>query len=146
MEETMKYLGALLSVTLVGSASSSVANDLSDSTANPASEPIGSFCFFAGAPPSDMKYRVVKKVKLGKGTYGSVREILPALAERARHAGADAIIGYSGSQRFGFFPWRMVRPVAGGTAVQWADRSKANECAAMGGTTLEDILVANKAP
>lgn len=111
-------------------------------------ELVGDFCFFPGLPPADLKYRVVKKIKLGKGTYGSVRDILPALAQRAQTLGADAIINYAGSQRFGFFPWRFVRPVARGTAVQWLDpaHSQAHECTNIGGTTLDAILEANKSP
>ncbi|MFC0403194.1 hypothetical protein [Paraburkholderia rhizosphaerae] len=123
--------------------------------ATPASQPaghlvelpagLGDFCFFAHLPPADQKYEVVKKLKVGKGTYGGVNDILPKLAENARTRGADAIIEYGGSQRFGFWPWRMVRPVVRGVAVKWTE-PKSVDCEAIGGTKLSTILTTNQAP
>jgi hypothetical protein len=101
------------------------------------------FCFIKGAPPSDFRYVRIKEMKLSKGTYGSVREILDEFAENARKAGADAIINYSGSQRFGFWPWRMVRPVVRGTAIKWVSDVKP-ECAKAGGQTLSEVQVTNE--
>src|SRR5580765_6132543 len=66
-------------------------------------------CVLSGAPPSTTQFTIVKQLKIGKGTYGSVDEGIALLADKARTLGADAIINYSGSQRFGFFPWRFVR-------------------------------------
>ncbi|TCS36033.1 hypothetical protein EDC30_10897 [Paucimonas lemoignei] len=106
---------------------------------------LGGFCFFAGYPPAEQKYTVIRKLKVGKGSYGSVRDILPRLADNARMAGADAIIRYTGSQRFGFFPWRVVRPVVRGIAVKWTDSNKP-ECAAIGGTTLQTIISTDTPP
>jgi hypothetical protein len=103
------------------------------------------FCFFRDVPPPDSKYTIVKRLKVGKGTYGGVKDILPALADHARKAGADAMIRYTGSQRFGFLPWRMVRPVVRGIAIKWADSQKP-DCAAIGGTTLKTILATDKPP
>lgn len=103
------------------------------------------FCFFAGTPPSDVKYTVIKKLKVGKGTYGSVTDILPKFAGYAQKVGADAVIDYTGSQRFGFWPWRLVRPVVRGTAVKWTSPPK-SDCTAMGGSTLTAILATNKPP
>lgn len=106
---------------------------------------ISEFCFFAGTPPADKKYTVVRKLKLGKGTYGGVKDILPKFAGYARRVGADAIINYTGSQRFGFFPWRMVRPVVQGVAIKWSDPQK-HDCTVIGGTTLKAILASDKPP
>jgi len=106
---------------------------------------LGDFCFFAHLPSADQKYTVVKKLKVGKGTYGGVSDILPKLAENARSRGADAIIEYGGSQHFGFWPWRMVRPVVHGIAVKWTGSAPVN-CEAAGGTTLSTILSTNQAP
>lgn len=103
------------------------------------------FCFFSGKPPSDITYSKLKDVKVGKGTYGGVKEILPKLVVEAKEAGADAIVDYTGSQRFGFWPWRMVRPVVRGTAVKWVGDKKP-DCAAIGGTTLATILATDRAP
>ena len=105
----------------------------------------GNFCLFSGTPPSDYKFKVVKEVKVAKGAYGPVTQILPAFVAQAKEAGADAIVNYAGSQRFGFFPWRLVRPVVRGTAVKF-EGSEPIDCAKMGGTTLSNIISANKAP
>lgn len=103
------------------------------------------FCFFSGSPPAENQYTVVRKLKLGKGTYGSVTDILPRFAERAQQTGADAIINYTGSQRFGVLPWRIVRPVVRGVAIKWAGTQKP-DCVAAGGTTLATILTTNLPP
>lgn len=106
---------------------------------------IADLCFFAGTPPANVKYTTIKKLKAGKGTYGGVKDILPTLAAHARKVGADAIIEFEGSQRFGVFPWRIVRPVVRGVAVKWSD-GKSRDCAAMGGTTLQTILATDQPP
>lgn len=96
-------------------------------------------CLFAGGPPSDIKYQRIRKVKAAKGTYGSVREVLPKLNAVATSFSADAIINYSGSQRFGFWPWRFIRPVAWGIAVR-LNNPKNLSCSDMGGITVGDVL------
>ncbi|PZQ23476.1 MAG: hypothetical protein DI562_18765, partial [Stenotrophomonas acidaminiphila] len=68
----------------------------------------------------------------GKGSYGSVNDILPMVIADAKAAGADAVIHYNGSQRFGFWPWRFVRPVVTGTAIKW-EPTREVDCAAAGG-------------
>ena len=83
------------------------------------SAPANSVCVLSSSPPSTAPFTVVKQLKIGKGTYGSVDEGIAMLADKARNLGADAIINYSGSQRFGFWPWRFVHPVVRGTAVKW---------------------------
>jgi hypothetical protein len=106
---------------------------------------VADFCFFSGTPPADVKYTVIKKLKVGKGTYGGVKDILPKFAGYARRVGADAIIGYTGSQRFGVLPWRVVRPVVRGVAIKWSD-TQGRDCTAMGGTTLKTILATDQPP
>ncbi|QIL79744.1 hypothetical protein G7047_07375 [Diaphorobacter sp. HDW4A] len=103
------------------------------------------FCFFPGSPPSDVKFQTVRKLKVGKGTYGGVKDILPKFANQALGLGADAVMNYAGSQRFGFWPWRMVRPVVQGVAIQWT-APPGKDCAALGGSTLATILATDKAP
>jgi len=99
--------------------------------------PVSSICALPGVPPSDYKYKVVKKLKLGKGSYGSVADIQPLFSKKARDAGADAVIYYNGSQRFGFFPWRVVRPVITGRAIQWdKNNAKPFDCIENGGIFL----------
>ena len=107
--------------------------------------PNGDFCLYAGAPRSDVKYRSLGNVRLGKGTYGGVRDELPAFVAEARAKGADAITSYNGAQRFGFWPWRLVRPVLTGVAVKF-DEGKSPACVATGGSTLAMVMATNVEP
>ncbi len=109
------------------------------------SMPNGNFCLYAGSPPPDIKHRALGHVKLGKGTYGGVRDELPVFVAEARAKGADAITSYNGSQRFGFWPWRLVRPVLKGVAVKFDD-GKVPDCAATGGSTLATVMSTNVEP
>ncbi len=86
-----------------------------------------------GPQPDPALYTVVKKVKIKKGGYGSVDEAIADLANKARKSNADAITGYTGSQRFGFLPWQFVRPVVNGTLVKWKS-TEPLDCVAMGGS------------
>ena len=90
-------------------------------------------CVLAGLPPSSVDFIFIRHVKLGKGTYGSVDELVPRIAEQARGLGAHAIVDFTGSQRFGFWPWRVVRPVVRGTAVKWS-APETVDCVGIGGT------------
>jgi len=112
-----------------------------------ASMPAGDaqFCLFAGAPPAEYPYTVIKKLKVAKQTYGSVKDVLPSLAAQARGVGGEAIVSYNGSQRFGFFPWKLVRPVVTGAAIKWTGAAT-KDCAAVGGSTVQQVLIANKPP
>jgi hypothetical protein len=101
-------------------------------------------CFYAHRPTGDVRYDVLDKVKEGKQTYGSVRDLLPRLAAEARKSGGDAIVDYDAGQHFGFWPWRMVRPIAHGTIIKWA--GQAPDCSSSGGKWLSSILVDNVAP
>lgn len=106
-----------------------LANTAAEAAENPEKKLI---CVLKGSPLPTDQYEVIRKMKIGKGSYGSVSEILPKLVDQARNLGADAIINYNGSQRFGFFPWRVVRPVVTGTAVTWAANTTP-DCTALGG-------------
>lgn len=103
------------------------------------------FCLFTGLPPANLQYNNIGRIKVGKGTYGSVVDILPEFAERARAKGADAIINYIGSQRFGFWPWRFVRPVVRGEAIRWVSPQKPR-CSEVGGTTVGTVVMTGKEP
>lgn len=89
-------------------------------------------CLFTGTPPPEFTYTTLKELDYGKGSYGSVNDILPMLVQDAKAAGADAVIHYNGAQHFGFFPWRFVRPVATGTAIKWSP-ARDVDCASAGG-------------
>jgi hypothetical protein len=90
-------------------------------------------CVVAGTPPAPAQYTVIKQLKIGKGSYGSVDDAIAMMVVKARKSGADAVINYTGSQRFGFWPWRFVRPVVRGTAVKWSAGSTF-DCVASGGS------------
>lgn len=93
-----------------------------------------SICALKGAPASEYKYKTIQKVKVGKNSYGSVTQIQPVFATKAKSVGAEAIIYYNASQRFGFFPWRFVRPVITGTAITWdTTNEKSFPCTESGG-------------
>lgn len=92
-------------------------------TANP---PI---CLIEGTPSAE-HYKSIKRIKAAKGTYGGFEEVKPKLAIVASKYGADVVINYHQSQRFGFWPWRIVRPVLTGTAVKW---NTPFNCTALGG-------------
>jgi hypothetical protein len=89
---------------------------------------VNGVCIVRGVPAAT--YTFIKDVKVAKDSYGAANLLLPELAEMAKGAGADAIVEYSGSQRFGFWPWRLIRPVVYGKAVKWTDPSKV-DCAAL---------------
>ncbi|MGY8811348.1 MAG: hypothetical protein ACKVK5_09980 [Pseudomonadales bacterium] len=102
-------------------------------------------CLFSGTPTAEVRVEEIKYIKVGKGSYGSVRDILPVFARRAQETGANAVINYAGSQRFGFWPWRLVRPVTRGTAVKLHNDSSLS-CAEMGGASVREVIASNKAP
>ena len=80
--------------------------------------------------PDSTQFEIKKRIKVAKGTYGSVVELYPRFAERAHQVGGNVVINYNASQRFGFWPWRFVRPVVWGTAVKWKTPV---DCKALGG-------------
>lgn len=96
---------------------------------NPAREnqPI---CLYKNAPQVD--YEVIRFYRVGKNSYGGVNDVLPKFVHTARRLDADAVINYWGSQRFGFWPWRFIRPVMQGTAVKWKTGTVVS-CEATGG-------------
>ena len=61
--------------------------------------------------PDSSQFQIKKRIKVAKGTYGSVVELYPRFAERAHQVCGNVVINYNASQRFGFWPWRFVRPV-----------------------------------
>jgi hypothetical protein len=106
---------------------------------------INEFCLFKGAPPSDIKYNDLGRVKHGKGTYGAAKDIVHEIVAQAKDRGANAIINYSGAQRFGFWPWRMIRPVVQGTAVTLQGDKPLN-CSDIGGTPLSKVMTTGEGP
>ena len=95
-------------------------------------QPALHICTIKGKP-SPEQYKTIKRVIAAKGTYGSVEEVYPRFVERVHQTGGDVVINYRASQRFGFWPWRFVRPVIYGTAVKW---NTPVDCKALGGTEI----------
>ena len=95
----------------------------------PKEQPSLHVCAIKGTPDSS-QFQVQKRIKVAKGTYGSVEELYSRFAERAHQVGGNVVINYNASQRFGFWPWRMVRPVVSGTAVKW---NTPVDCTRLGG-------------
>lgn len=119
-------------------------------TSDTAVEPSGStstngICLFTGLPPAELTYTTLKELDYGKGSYGSVNDLLPQVVADAKAAGADAVIHYNGAQHFGFWPWRFVRPVITGTAVKWSP-ARDIDCAAAGGHYTTGTLAAAPPP
>ena len=81
-------------------------------------QPALHICAIKGTPDSS-QFQLKKRIKVAKGTYGSVVELYPRFAERAHQVGGNVVINYNASQRFGLWPWRFVRPVMWGKAVKW---------------------------
>lgn len=93
--------------------------------------PNQSLCLFADTP--SVEFKTIKRIKVAKGSYGSVTELYPRLHTLADKHKANAIINYSASQRFGFWPWRITRPVGLGTAVKI---EQPFNCTSLGGTNI----------
>jgi hypothetical protein len=102
-------------------------------------------CVFDNGAPADVPHQTIRSLKVAKGTYGGVKELLPTLTQQALADKADAIIDYNSSQRFGFWPWRVVRPVVTGTAIRWTEAPR-KSCEALGGVRMETILSSNRSP
>lgn len=111
---------------------SNVANaqDIAANTLQP-STPI---CLIKGTP-TNHQFTEIKRLKIGKGTYGSVTDLYPRIVDKTHKLGADAVIHYNASQRFGFWPWRLVRPVMTGTAIKWL--STPPSCQSLGGIEIK---------
>ena len=96
--------------------------------------PTTPICLISGTP-TNHQFTEIKRMKIGKNTYGSVTDLYPKIISKAAKLEADAIIHYNASQRFGFWPWRFVRPVMTGTAIKW--QSTPPSCTALGGVEIQ---------
>ena len=106
------------------------AQDIAANTLQP-STPI---CLIKGTP-TNHQFTEIKRLKIGKGTYGSVTDLYPRIVDKTHKLGANAVIHYNASQRFGFWPWRLVRPVMTGTAIKWL--STPPSCQSLGGIEIK---------
>jgi len=129
LNKALTFVFTLITILLITSCANSTINTRGKLTAELKANKI---CFIAGTPSEELEYSFVKRIKFGKGSYGKVDEVTVNLADQARVIGADAIINYEGSQRFGFWPWRLVRPIVRGDAIKWSDPQSIN-CSDLGG-------------
>lgn len=106
---------------------------------------IDEFCLFKASPPDDVKFRTLGEVKHAKGTYGPAKDIVPVLVSKASALGANAIANYSGAQHFGFWPWRLARPIVHGTAITLLG-DKPLKCSEIGGTPVSKVLETGQGP
>ena len=102
------------------------------------------FCLYGAEPSGGAKYTTLRNVKTSRETYGGVTDELPRFVETAKATGADAVIHYNGAQRFGFWPWRLVRPVLSGVPIKF--EQPAPDCVATGGVTAANVMESNKEP
>jgi hypothetical protein len=105
---------------------------------------LAGFCLYSAEPAGGAKYTAMSPERTARETYGSVLDELPRFVESAKAAGGDAVIHYNGGQHFGFWPWRLSRPILTGTPIKWD--GPAPDCAASGGTTFHDVMATNKDP
>tara|TARA_R110000764_G_scaffold97406_6_gene181659 strand:+ start:530 stop:922 length:393 start_codon:yes stop_codon:yes gene_type:complete len=102
-------------------------------------------CLITGQPAAGVEYEKIQNLKIGKGSYGSVTDVLPAFANKANALGANAVVNYIGSQRFGFWPWRFIRPVVRGEAVK-LNLAADQTCKDAGGATVRQVISTNMEP
>ena len=78
----------------------------------------------AASLPTTAQYEVVAQIEVGKVWYGSGRNVLQTLAERARQLGADAVVEVkTWHQPAG---WSWAAPHGSGKAVKLTENSKIN--------------------
>ena len=87
-------------------------------------------CIFDYTP--NIEYSSIKYYKSGSNLIGPVSRVMPKFLNYADRLDGNTIINFEGKQKFGFWPWRLVRPVVYGTAVEWEAKSDAS-CKQLGG-------------
>ena len=105
---------------------------------------LAGFCLYGKLPSGDAKYTLLRATKTSRETYGGVTDELPRFVDTAKANGGDAVVNFNGAQHFGFWPWRLVRPVLSGTPIKWD--GPAPDCAASGGKTFAQVMDTNEEP
>lgn len=96
--------------------------------------PFNEFCYFE-TEPQGAAFKIVKKKTVVAGNvYGSPDALLPKLEEKVKTQGGNSIANFNASQRFGFWPWRAIRPIVSGDAIQIMN-AHGKSCAELGGHT-----------
>ena len=92
------------------------------------------FCAFEDFP-QDVPFKVLAPVKAAKNFYGSAEGLRPVIKEKVAKRKGNSVANYHENQRFGSWPWRMIRPVASGDAIVILN-PRGKTCAEMGGEAL----------
>lgn len=93
--------------------------------------PFEDFCYF-DTEPNGAAFKVIGKVHLGGNFYGSANGLLPGFEKKVKARGGNSIANFKASQRFGFWPWRFIRPVVSGDAIQILN-ANGKSCEELGG-------------
>lgn len=89
------------------------------------------FCYF-DTEPNGAAFTVLKKVVAAGNFYGSAEGLKPKLEDKAKRQGGNSVANFKASQRFGFWPWRVIRPVVSGDAIQILN-ANGKSCEELGG-------------
>ena len=93
--------------------------------------PFEGFCYF-DTEPNGAAFKVLRKAVVGGGSYGSTESLKPTLEQKVAKLGGNSIANFKASQRFGFWPWRFIRPVVSGDAIQILN-ANGKSCEELGG-------------
>ncbi|MBR2075687.1 MAG: hypothetical protein IKB43_11910 [Fibrobacter sp.] len=93
--------------------------------------PFEEFCYFE-TEPNGAAFKVLRKAVVGGGSYGSTESLKPTLEQKVAKLGGNSIANFKASQRFGFWPWRFIRPVVSGDAIQILN-ANGKSCEELGG-------------
>ena len=89
------------------------------------------FCYF-DTEPNGAAFTVLKRAVVGGSFYGSTEGLKPKLEQKVKGLGGNSIANFKASQRFGFWPWRIIRPVVSGDAIQILN-ANGKSCEELGG-------------
>lgn len=96
--------------------------------------PFNEFCYFE-TEPQGAAFKVIKKKTIVAGNFfGSTDGLLPKLEDKVTKRGGNSIANFNASQRFGFWPWRVIRPITSGDAILIMN-AHGKSCAELGGHT-----------
>ncbi len=98
------------------------------------------FCFIKDElPQGNVEYSMLKNVKVGSNFYGSTGKVVAKLMKESIAKGGNAVVNFYAGQRFGFWPWRLVRPVARGRVIKITNANGLT-CEEIGGKTIQQVL------
>ena len=93
--------------------------------------PFEDFCYF-DTEPNGAAFTVLKRAVVGGTFYGSTEGLKPKLEQKVKGQGGNSIANFKASWRFGFWPWRFIRPLVSGDAIQILN-ANGKSCEELGG-------------